>query len=168
MYVIGPGHGGPRDRGEYLSGRVPIPNAILRSSAVRTASSGCSASFHGLTAFPAMSRRRRLAPFMRAVNWAIRYCMPMARRFDNPDLIVACVIGDGEAETGALSREFAFQTSLSIRPRDGAVASHPASQTASKSPIPTISGAHQPRRTNRPPQGLWLRAAFRRRQRNLT
>ena len=29
--------------------------------------------------------------------------------FDNPDLIVACVVGDGEAETGAARRLLAFQ-----------------------------------------------------------
>ena len=29
--------------------------------------------------------------------------------FDNPDLIVACVVGDGEAETGPLADELALQ-----------------------------------------------------------
>ena len=29
--------------------------------------------------------------------------------FDNPDLIVACVVGDGEAETGAAGDELAFE-----------------------------------------------------------
>jgi len=36
--------------------------------------------------------------------------------FDNPDLIVACVVGDGEAETGPW-RRVGIQTSFSIRPR---------------------------------------------------
>ncbi|EAP98928.1 putative phosphoketolase [Janibacter sp. HTCC2649] len=40
--------------------------------------------------------------------------------FDNPDLTVACVIGDGEAETGALSAS--WQSTAFINPaRDGAV-----------------------------------------------
>ncbi len=40
--------------------------------------------------------------------------------FDNPDLIVACVIGDGEAETGALAASWHSNTFLNPR-RDGAV-----------------------------------------------
>jgi xylulose-5-phosphate/fructose-6-phosphate phosphoketolase len=40
--------------------------------------------------------------------------------FDNPDLLVACVVGDGEAETGPLSS--AWQTTKFINPReDGSV-----------------------------------------------
>ena len=40
--------------------------------------------------------------------------------FDNPDLIVACVIGDGEAETGSLAT--AWQSNKFLDPRtDGAV-----------------------------------------------
>ena len=40
--------------------------------------------------------------------------------FDNPDLIVACVIGDGEAETGALAASWHSNTFLNPL-RDGAV-----------------------------------------------
>jgi xylulose-5-phosphate/fructose-6-phosphate phosphoketolase len=40
--------------------------------------------------------------------------------FDNPDLIVACVIGDGEAETGALAASWHSNKFLNPR-RDGAV-----------------------------------------------
>ncbi len=40
--------------------------------------------------------------------------------FDNPDLIVCCVIGDGEAETGALAAS--WQSNKFVNPaRDGAV-----------------------------------------------
>ena len=40
---------------------------------------------------------------MKAANWAIRSAMPLAPRSTIPDLIVACVVGDGEAETGPLA-----------------------------------------------------------------
>ena len=40
--------------------------------------------------------------------------------FDNPDLIVACVIGDGEAETGALATSWHSNKFLNPA-RDGAV-----------------------------------------------
>ena len=40
---------------------------------------------------------------MKAANSVTRSLMPMARRSTIPDLIVACVVGDGEAETGPLA-----------------------------------------------------------------
>ncbi|MDJ0001088.1 hypothetical protein QM787_27510, partial [Rhodococcus ruber] len=40
--------------------------------------------------------------------------------FDNPDLIVACVVGDGEAETGPLSGSWKIPAFLNPV-RDGAV-----------------------------------------------
>ena len=44
----------------------------------------------------------------------------MARRFDNPDLLVACVVGDGEAETGPLATS--WHSNKFLNPvRDGAV-----------------------------------------------
>ena len=36
--------------------------------------------------------------------------------FDNPDLVVACVVGDGEAETGPLAASLAFQQVPKPRP----------------------------------------------------
>ena len=39
---------------------------------------------------------------MRAANW-VRALDADGAAFDNPDLIVACVVGDGEAETGPLA-----------------------------------------------------------------
>ncbi len=40
--------------------------------------------------------------------------------FDHPDLVVACVVGDGEAETGPLAASWRLPTFLDPR-RDGAV-----------------------------------------------
>ena len=40
---------------------------------------------------------------MKAVNWAMLFRTPTARLSTIPDLIVACVVGDGEAETGPLA-----------------------------------------------------------------
>ena len=47
--------------------------------------------------------------------------------FDNPDLIVACVVGDGEAETGPLEGSWKSIRFLNPR-RDGAVLPDPAPQ----------------------------------------
>ena len=40
---------------------------------------------------------------MKVANSATRWCTRYGAAFDNPDLVVACVIGDGEAETGPLA-----------------------------------------------------------------
>jgi len=40
--------------------------------------------------------------------------------FDNPDLLACCVVGDGEAETGATGNQLAFQQ-VSESCADGAV-----------------------------------------------
>ena len=53
-------------------------------------------------------------------NWDTRSAMPLAPAFDNPDLIVACIIGDGEAETASLAT--AWQSNKFLDPiTDGAV-----------------------------------------------
>jgi xylulose-5-phosphate/fructose-6-phosphate phosphoketolase len=72
---------------------------------------GCKSSsnnFHFPAAFPATHRRNVLARFTKAENWV------------NPDLIVACVVGDGEAETGPLAT--AWHSNKFLDPAtDGAV-----------------------------------------------
>ena len=47
--------------------------------------------------------------------------------FDNPDLMACCVIGDGEAETGALATSWHSNKFLNPA-RDGAVLPDPASE----------------------------------------
>ena len=53
-------------------------------------------------AFPATLRRDpRLDPQGSELGYALSHAYGSV--FDNPDLIVACVVGDGEAETGPLA-----------------------------------------------------------------
>ena len=67
-----------------------------------------------------MSRRKLPAPSMRAASWAIRCCTPTARSSTIPDLLACCVVGDGEAETGALATS--WHSNKFLNPvRDGAV-----------------------------------------------
>jgi xylulose-5-phosphate/fructose-6-phosphate phosphoketolase len=68
--------------------------------------------------------------------------------FDNPDLIVACVIGDGEAETGALAASWHSNKFLNPA-RDGAVLPilH---LNGFKIANPDGAGAHQPQGIDRP------------------
>jgi phosphoketolase len=60
--------------------------------------------------------------------------------FDNPDLIVACVVGDGEAETGAARGELALEQIPQPRPRRRGAA-HPAPQRV-QDRQPGGAGAH--------------------------
>ena len=119
MYVIGPGHGGPGI----------VANTYLEGTYTEH--------------YPAISRDTEgLRRLFRQFSWPygipshvspeipgsiheggeLGYSLAHAygAAFDNPDLIVACVVGDGEAETGALATS--WHANKFINPvRDGAV-----------------------------------------------
>ena len=56
--------------------------------------------------------------------------------FDNPDLIVACVVGDGEAETGPLATS--WHSNKFLNPATTGRFCRSFISTATRSPIPTI------------------------------
>jgi xylulose-5-phosphate/fructose-6-phosphate phosphoketolase len=119
IYVMGPGHGGPG----------VVANSYLEGSYTEH--------------YPAIERNRNgLMRLFRQFSWPygvpshvapetpgsiheggeLGYSLLHAygAAFDNPDLIVACVIGDGEAETGALAAS--WHSNKFLNPvRDGAV-----------------------------------------------
>ena len=77
-------------------------------------------SFHFPAEFPATPRRNARARSTRAANWAIRSAIRSGRCSTIPNLIVACVVGDGEAETGPLAT--AWHSNKFLDPAtDGAV-----------------------------------------------
>ncbi len=119
IYVIGPGHGGPGI----------VANAYLEGSYTER--------------YPAIERSRNgLHRLFRQFSWPygipshvapetpgsiheggeLGYSLLHAygAAFDNPKLIVACVVGDGEAETGALAASWHSNKFLNPA-RDGAV-----------------------------------------------
>lgn len=53
-------------------------------------------------------------------SWVIALSHAFGAAFDNPDLIVACVVGDGEAETGPLAASWHSNKFLNPA-HDGAV-----------------------------------------------
>ena len=109
IYICGPGHGGPgMVANTWLEGTYSeiYPN-IAQNKARHAASVLASSAFRA--EFRAMPRPRRRARSMRAANSAIRSSHAYGAALDNPDLIVACVIGDGEAETGPLGDLLARQ-----------------------------------------------------------
>ena len=87
---------------------------------MKRACSGCSSSSHSPAEFPATPRRKRRARSTKAANWDIRSAHACGAAFDNPDLLVCCVVGDGEAETGPLATSWHINKFLNPA-RDGAV-----------------------------------------------
>src|SRR5271166_1693248 len=119
IYVIGPGHGGP---------------GIVAHSYLEGSYTEC---------YPAIERSRNgLQRLFRQFSWPygipshvspetpgsiheggeLGYSLAHAygAAFDNPDLIVSCIVGDGEAETGALATSWHSNKFLNPA-RDGAV-----------------------------------------------
>src|SRR4051812_18020130 len=102
MYVIGPGHGGPAIVADtWLEGTYSevYPN-ITRDG------SGMARLFRQFS-FPGgiPSHVAPETPGSIHEGGELGYSLSHAfgAAFDNPDLVVACVVGDGEAETGALA-----------------------------------------------------------------
>ena len=108
IYIAGPGHGGPGIvANTYLEGTYSevYPNISQDEEGIESCS--------GSSPFPAASRatwrRRRPARSTKAASSATALSHAYGAAFDNPDLIVACVVGDGEAETGPLATALAFE-----------------------------------------------------------
>jgi xylulose-5-phosphate/fructose-6-phosphate phosphoketolase len=119
LYVCGPGHGGP----------AMVANTYLEGtyseyySQVSHNETGMQRLFKQFS-FPGGIPSHVAAETPGSINEGgeLGYCLSHAygAAFDNPDLIVACVIGDGEAETGALAAS--WQSNKFLNPAvDGAV-----------------------------------------------
>ena len=79
-----------------------------------------SGSFRFPAAFPATSRPKRPGSIHEGGELGYSLSHAFGAVFDNPDLIVACVVGDGEAETGPLAT--AWHSNKFLNPvTDGAV-----------------------------------------------
>ena len=119
FYVAGPGHGGPAIVGNvYLEGTWSevYPNVTQDEAGLKKLFTQFS--------FPGgiSSHVAPTTPGSIHEGGELGYSLSHAfgAAFDNPDLIVACVIGDGEAETGPLAT--AWQSNKFLDPvTDGAV-----------------------------------------------
>ncbi len=119
IYVCGPGHGGPAMVANvYLEGAYSeyYPEVSRDEAGMRRLFKQFS--------FPGGIPSHVAAETPGSINEGgeLGYCLSHAygAAFDNPDLIVACVIGDGEAETGALAAS--WQSNKFLNPAvDGAV-----------------------------------------------
>src|SRR5512141_794244 len=102
IYVTGPGHGGPAlVANTYLEGTYSelYPNVSQDEAGLKRLFTQFS--------FPGGIPSHVAAETPGSINEGgeLGYCLTHAygAAFDNPGLLVACVVGDGEAETGALA-----------------------------------------------------------------
>ncbi|MEE1622077.1 phosphoketolase family protein [Zafaria sp. J156] len=119
LFVTGPGHGGPANvANAYLEGTyTEVYPEITRDE------DGLARLFQQFS-FPGgvPSHAAPEMPGSISEGGELGYSLSHAygAAFDNPDLVVACVVGDGEAETGPLSG--AWQSTAFVDPvHDGAV-----------------------------------------------
>ena len=119
FYVAGPGHGGPAIVGQtYLEGNMErvYPNVTQDDAGLKKLFTQFS--------FPGgiSSHVAPTTPGSIHEGGELGYSLSHAfgAAFDNPGLIVACVIGDGEAETGPLATAW-HSNKFSGRFTDGAV-----------------------------------------------
>jgi xylulose-5-phosphate/fructose-6-phosphate phosphoketolase len=119
IYICGPGHGGPgMVANAYLEGtyselysHVGMDEAGLRELFRQFSFPGGIPS-HAAPETPGSIHEGG------ELGYALTHAYGAA--FDNPDLLVACVVGDGEAETGALAASWHSNKFLNAR-TDGAV-----------------------------------------------
>src|ERR1700751_1746715 len=83
--------------------RAPTASGTRRSRRTPSACGGCSGRSPSPAASRCTPRRRPPGPIPEAGDLGYALAHAYGPAFDNPDLLVACVIGDGEFETGPLA-----------------------------------------------------------------
>src|SRR4051794_30100728 len=119
LYICGPGHGGPAMvANTYLEGTYSeiYPEIGLDSDGLRNLFRQFS--FPGGVPSHAAPETPGSIHEGGELGYALVHACGAA--FDNPDLVVACVVGDGEAETGPLAASW-HSTKFLNPARDGAV-----------------------------------------------
>ncbi len=119
IYIAGPGHGGPGlVANSYLEGTYSEIYSSISQDAEGIARLFKQFSFPGGIPSHVAPQTPGSIHEGGELGYALSHAFGAA--FDNPDLIVACVVGDGEAETGPLAT--AWHSNKFLNPvRDGAV-----------------------------------------------
>ena len=156
IYVIGPGHGGPAlVANTYLEGTYSevYPNISQDEEGMKR--------LFKQFCFPGgiPSHVAPETPGSIHEGGELGYALSHAygAAFDNPDLIVACVVGDGEAETGPLATELALEQVPQPGARRRRAADPAPERLQDRQPV--LPGAHPQRRAGEAVRGLRLQAA---------
>ncbi len=116
MYVIGPGHGGPAALANcWLEGTYSEVYPSVPQDAHGMAELFRQFSFPG--GVPSHVAPETPGSINEGGELGYSLAHAYGAAFDNPDLLVACVIGDGEAETGALATSWHSNKTDGRRPR---------------------------------------------------
>jgi xylulose-5-phosphate/fructose-6-phosphate phosphoketolase len=119
IYVTGPGHGGPGIvANTYLEGTYSELYPDVSRDEVGLTKLFRQFSFPG--GIPSHTAPETPGSINEGGELGYSLAHAYGAAFDNPDLVVACVVGDGEAETGALAASWHSNKFLNPR-RDGAV-----------------------------------------------
>ena len=119
IYVCGPGHGGPgMVANTYLEGTYTELFPHITQDAAGLAALFRQFSFPG--GIPSHAAAQTPGSINEGGELGYSLAHAYGAAFDNPDLIVACVIGDGEAETGPLATSWHANKFLNPA-KDGAV-----------------------------------------------
>ena len=143
IYISGPGHGGPAlVANTYLEGTYSelYPNISRGRGGAEAA---LQAVLVSRAASPATSRPRRPGSIHEGGELGYSLSHAFGAVFDNPDLIVACVVGDGEAETGPLATSWHSQQVPQPGARRGGAADPPPERLQDRQP--DRPGPHRPR-----------------------
>ena len=119
MYVIGPGHGGP-GWSRRRSWRAPTARSTPTSRTTRRACDRLFTQFSFPGGIPSHVAPETPGSIHEGGELGYALSHAYGAAFDNPDLVVAAVVGDGEAETGPLATSWHSNKFLDPR-RDGAV-----------------------------------------------
>src|ERR1700727_1664958 len=119
IYVIGPGHGGPGVVAQtYLEGSYTEHYPAIERS--RGGLQRLFRQFSWPYGIPSHVSPETPGSIHEGGELGYSLLHAFGAAFDNPDLIVSCIIGDGEAETGALAASW-HSTKFLNPARDGAV-----------------------------------------------
>jgi xylulose-5-phosphate/fructose-6-phosphate phosphoketolase len=119
IFVTGPGHGGPANvANAYLEGTYSelYPNVGEGENGLRE----LFRQFSYPGGIPSHAAPETPGSIHEGGELGYALVHAFGAAFDNPDLLVACVVGDGEAETGPLAASWHSNKFLNPR-RDGAV-----------------------------------------------
>ena len=120
IFIAGPGHGGPGDGREHLSRRHLQRDLSGHLARRRRACRRLFKQFSFPGGIPSHASPETPGSIHEGGELGYSLLHAYGAAFDNPDLLVACVIGDGEAETGALAASWHSNKFLNPA-RDGAV-----------------------------------------------